>query len=170
MAGTVRSTVPLEAIVVCGASSGATPPVARDGYARMGALLVAGVDAPGPRTGGLNQSAGRNRAQNRVTRLQTSSTARSMNPGLSALALVVAPPNRPNTGPTGLGWVFTGCDGGNGGSVFGGAAIGDGGSVGGGVLGGGVVAGGGAAPGGGMVGGAVLVPAWTDRGMTAKLG
>lgn len=160
MAGTVRSTVPLEAIVVCGASSGATPPVARDGYARMGALLVAGVDAPGPRTGGLNQSAGRNRAQNRATRLQTSFTARSMNPGSSALALVVAPPNRPNTGLTGLGWVSTGCYGGNG----------DGGNVGGGVLGGGVVAGGGAAPGGGMVGGAVLVPAWTDRGMTAKLG
>jgi hypothetical protein len=43
-----------------------------------------------------------------------------MNPGLSALAIVVAPPpNRPNTGPTGLGWVSTDCNGGgNGGSVL----------------------------------------------------
>src|SRR3546814_6412612 len=95
MAGAACCSAPFEAIVV---SSGVTPPVARDGYARTRALLVSGVGVPEPRAGGLNQVAGRCRAQNRATRLQNAFTACSTNPGLSALATVIAPPpNRPNT-------------------------------------------------------------------------
>ena len=161
----------LFAATMGGASPGTTPLVVCDGYTRTGALLVVGVGVPELRTVGLNQSAGRSRAQNKATRLQTACTTRCANPGSSAWATAVAPPpNKPNTGPTGLGWEFTGCDGWNGGSVFGGATIGGAGNVGSRVRGGGVVTGGDGVTGGGMVGGAVPVPAWTDRGMTAKLG
>lgn len=188
----MRGTVAAGALVACGvATTGTTLPVACVGYTRAGALLaaavgavdfaavpavvpdrytgtgalfVAGVGVPECWVAGLNQLAGRSRAQNRAIRLQISFTALCAIPGSPVLVtVVVLLPTGPNKSPTVLGGVATGCDGG----VLTGGVVTTGGGV---VTGGVVTTGGGVVTGGGIVGGAVPASAWIERGSTAKLG